>query len=248
MLMRRFPKPSSNSLSGSLRQALGAMLLFASSGTVAEATDLISPVDQVGRYFGVCFGDGYHACNANRRTPVADLPIQRDTPRKHGHRFGGACRSGQCSISTEVLECNAPYLLGLARSKSCDEPDCDALGCDSVGCDAFSCDAPVYGAVNGAAYGDQRASIEPPTHSVLSAEPVASYHRAPAINVDGDFSTDTTPRASNRPAKRSRMIRPEIATDDDIQVARDHVARDIEQAESRRPVRIAVEPRKPRRM
>lgn len=124
-----------------MRSIVGfSMIVFVTS--VGRSGDMWSHGDRLGRYLGCGFGDGYHACRTDRRTPLADLPIHRPTEKSSK----GACGQGSCanscgcgrgSMGGMIVECDQPLMRwpfgrsGCNGGGSCDEASCDSLSCDA---------------------------------------------------------------------------------------------------------------------
>ncbi|TWU51960.1 hypothetical protein [Rubripirellula reticaptiva] len=122
------------------------------------------PIERAGRWSGIGWGDGYHACKSSGVGICSDLP-----PRSYSATFGdqtsrgnahahGANRSDRYPTfydrfdAGQIVECN---------SVGCATTLCDSAGCDSVRCDSNGCDAVGYGtATRGNEFGYNSPGIE----------------------------------------------------------------------------------------
>lgn len=143
------------------------------------------PIERVGRWSGIGWGDGYHACKSSGVAICSDLP-----PRSFSATFGDQASRGGAHASGshhagryptfydrfdagQIVECNS---VGCGSSR-CDSPGCDSASYESASCDSASCGSTGWGSVgnetaaSGVALGHESVAMDSTRQQVT--EPLA---------------------------------------------------------------------------
>jgi len=103
----------------------GALLAGVGAGTCRA--DFPQPLERLGRLYGVCWGDGYHACKRSDGGVHKDLPPTSNRTRLVSHRISIAPAPRGMITYYDRFDASGG---GRSGSKPCDQPSCDSP-CDS---------------------------------------------------------------------------------------------------------------------
>jgi hypothetical protein len=117
-------------------------------------------LERAGRLYGVCWGDGYHACSSSGKRLLADLPPTSALTTTVSHRkSNGQARRRAATFYDRFDAINQ----SLFHTTECCVPGCEIVDCDGsrchkrcdrAACDTSGCDGSCDGM--GASYGTER--------------------------------------------------------------------------------------------
>ncbi len=93
-------------------------------------------LERAGRLYGVCWGDGYHACSSSGLRPWADLPPKSMLTSTVSHRSSVGKKHQQGATFYDRFDAINQSLF---HTSSCCLPGCEVLGCDGRGCSSSAC-------------------------------------------------------------------------------------------------------------
>jgi hypothetical protein len=183
------------------------LLLLTLAGSMpAElgVAEMPHPVERLGRLYGVCWGDGYHACRSSGFHPLADLPpVDRKAVKAVSHHFPIVPRHQRGATFYDRFD---------ATNRSRFQPgECDSPGCDSGGCDSgsYSDDSysrsPELGPTNVQVIDPGATGAADPVHSAPAKKRAAPFRPAPfrpAAPVK-PATPVVTPAAPGKPAEEA---------------------------------------------
>ncbi len=129
---RRFLRSAVESVTRIVQVSIvGLASLSMASSNLADGGE-VQPIERLGRWSGVGWGDGYHACEKSPERIGADLP-----PRSYHATFGDRATPACGTVLSHRTNRQATYYdrFDAANQASCDASSCDAPSCDAVGYD-----------------------------------------------------------------------------------------------------------------
>lgn len=178
------------------------LLLLTLAGSMPAGlgvAEMPHPVERLGRLYGVCWGDGYHACRSSGFHPLADLPpVDRKAVKAASHHFPIVPRHQRGATFYDRFD---------ASNRSRFQPgECDSPGCDSGGCDSGSyCDdsysgSSAHGPTNVPVIDPGATGAADPVNSAPAKQRAAPFRPAAPVN---PATAVVKPAAPEKPAEEA---------------------------------------------
>ena len=185
------------------------LLLLTLAGSISAelgVAEMPNQVERLGRLYGVCWGDGYHACRSSGFHPLADLPpVDRKAVKAASHHLPRVPRHQRGATFYDRFDAGNRSRF---QSAECDSPGCDSVDCDSgsYSDDSYS-ESAELGSTNVQVIGPEANGAADPVHSAPAKKRAAPFRPAapvkPAAPVVKPAAPVVKPAAPEKPAEEA---------------------------------------------